>query len=470
MSKFNLKTSNKTVNRAGGEAYIQSDELSFISLLLTSFCKEQFYRSEENTNENIIELISKLDKEFVAKCAIFARNEFGMRSISHIVAGEIAKSVKGKDWPKRFFDKVVRRPDDITEILSYYLSNYGKPIPNSLKKGLGNSFDKFNEYQLAKYRGDKKGIHLIDAVNLIHPKVNENVQNAIKKLVGGTLKSTDTWEVELTKAGHAENTDLAKNKAWANLIKERKIGYFALLRNLRNIIEQSPEVLDEALKLLVDEKLISKSLVLPFRFLTAIQSIEELNGSGVSKTLVALNRAVDISLRNVPKFDGDTLVVLDVSGSMEGETQEIGSLFSAVLVKSNNADFITFSDDAQYRTLNPMDSTLTLAKSIAFTSGGTNFHSIFETANRKYDRIIILSDMQGWVDFNTPKTSFTDYKIRTNADPKVYSFDLQGYGDMQFPERNVFCLTGFSEKIFDVMKLLEEDKNALLNRIKEIEL
>ncbi|MDE1770632.1 MAG: hypothetical protein KGI28_08800, partial [Thaumarchaeota archaeon] len=45
------------------------------------------------------------------------------------------------------------------------------------------------------------------------------------------------------------------------LIKERKIGYFALLRNLRNISEQAPEIMNEALEMLVDEKLIKSSLV-----------------------------------------------------------------------------------------------------------------------------------------------------------------------------------------------------------------
>jgi hypothetical protein len=113
--------------------------------------------------------------------------------------------------------------------------------------------------------------------------------------------------------------------------------------------------------------------------------------------------------------------------------------------------------------------------------GGTNFHSIFDKAAVKYDRVIILSDMQGWMERtasfsfmntnNTPLSkTFTDYKKRTGADPKIFSFDLNGYGTLQFPENNVFCIAGFSEKIFDVMKLLEEDREALINKIEQIEL
>ena len=79
------------------------------------------------------------------------------------------------------------------------------------------------------------------------------------------MKSFDTWETELTKAGQAAETDEQKDElkkdAWTKLILEKKIGYFALLRNLRNIIEQAPEVLPQALELLMNENLIKKSLV-----------------------------------------------------------------------------------------------------------------------------------------------------------------------------------------------------------------
>ena len=241
------------------------------------------------------------------------------------------------------------------------------------------------------------------------------------------------------------------------------------MRNLRNILEQAPSVVDKACELLTDEKLIKKSLVLPFRFSTAIQEIEKLSSTKeVKKIIVAINKAVDISCNNVPKFDGETLVVLDVSGSMAGRPAEIGALFSSILIKSNFADFLTFSDNAQYRGVNPADSTLTIAKSMRFAAGGTNFRSIFKTAHKAYDRIIILSDMQGWIGNNTPTSDYEAYKKKYNCNPYIYSFDLAGHGSMQLPEHSpkVVMLAGFSDKIFDVMSLLEQDKKALINKIK----
>lgn len=487
MSRFNKVTTTKPIeNRAGGQAFKQTDKLAFASILLTNFLKDQFYRSADETLKELKTRIAGLsDKKFAAKAAIYARQEFGMRSVSHAVAGEIAAVVKGEEWTKSFFDKVVRRPDDMTEIVSYYAGQYGKPLPNSMKKGLAKAFTKFDDYSLAKYRGEGKDVSLVDLVNLVHPKGDEKFSATIKKLLKGELVNTETWEAQLSAAGQvAENAEEVlklKGKAWKALLSEDKLPYFALLRNLRNIIEQAPEVLDLALEKLVDRDAIKKSLVLPFRYTAAMREIEKLNGAESRKVLQALSKAVDISCDNIPKFPGRTLVVLDKSGSMEpswsGKSEEnspagIGSLFAALLAKSNNADFMMFADDTKMKSINPDDSTLSIAKAIRDDKfgGGTDFHIIFDRLKTKYDRIIILSDMQGWVGYHAPTKELEAYKKRTGADPKIYSFDLQGYGDMQFPADKVFCLAGFSDKIFGVMELLERDRNAMVHEIEKVEL
>lgn len=461
MSRFNQTVSTKTVNLAGGQSYTQSDKMQFASILLTSFLKDKFYESSNETIQRIDSLMNSIDPLFAAKAAVYARTVYGMRSVSHLVAARIARKVKGAEWSKNFFEKVVHRPDDMTEILSCYLQEK-LPVPNALKKGFAKAFEKFSPYQLAKYRMEGKGVSLVDIVNLVHPKSSEG----LAKLVRGELKSTDTWESKLTATkGDAEK----KADAWKDLIKEKKIGYFALLRNLRNILQQAPELIDDACVLLTDENLIKKSLILPFRFSTAYQELKK--ESGASKILGAISKACDISCQNVPEFSGRTLVVLDSSGSMAGKPAEIGSLFSAVLLKSNpNADFMLFSDRAEYVSVNPHDSTLTIASSIPFRSGGTNFHSILQTANKAYDRMIILSDMQGWMGYHTPMAEYHAYCQRFNVKTKIYSFDLNGYGSLQFPEANIYAFAGWSEKCFDILKVLEEDPNALITHIESVQL
>lgn len=292
-----------TTNLAGGRAFTQSPKEELVSILLTTTLGDQFYRDSDATIVRLKELVTATeDKQFVAKAAIYARTKAGMRSVSHLVAAELAHSVKGAEWTKRFFDRVVHRTDDVLEILACYIAAYQRPIPNSLKKGLGAALARFDEYQLAKYRRDSAELKLVDAINLIHPPHSE----PLRKLVRGELAPAETWETKLTQAGAAKVTEGAteeevaelKSAAWDELIASRKLGYFALLRNLRNILEQAPQCVDAALAMLVEERLIVKSLVLPFRYLTALDAVKESNLPRAGDALAALSDAADKSLAN----------------------------------------------------------------------------------------------------------------------------------------------------------------------------
>lgn len=474
MSRFNRPSrSTRIVNRAGGEAFEQDERLKLVSMLLTSFVKDQYYRSAGDTLEELNKLILDMrDKAFAARAAVYARNRFGMRSITHAAAVGVVNSVKDEEWVKYFVDNVIRRPDDATEIVAYHLTSYGKPLPNNLKKGIAMALTGFDEYQMAKYRGSGKSVSLVDLVNLTHPDHTE----AIGKLVNGTLSPANTWETKMTQAGQQasseEEKEEAKREAWANLVSTRKIGYFALLRNLRNILQDAPHVIPDALEMLADEKLIRKSLVLPFRYLTAMEALRSISGS--REVIAALGKALDIAVANVPTLDGKTAVIIDGSGSMgrffPGTALQTASIFGAVLYKSNDADIVMFSNEAGYLTLNPNDTTMTLAEQIgnAAPRGGTNFHAALNRLNRAYDRLVFLTDMQGWVRYNAPTKTLAQYEKRYSVHPHVYNIDLAGYGDMQFPQDRLYCLAGFSEKVFDVMELLETDRQALISEIERV--
>lgn len=466
MSKFNETKKNDVRNLAGGKAYKESNEMQLASLLLTSFGYDKHYQTEKEVFNQLDRLIALCDKEFVAKAIIYARKQFGMRTITHMASSILAKYVGGTEWGSRFFDKVVNRVDDMTEIVACHLSRKQK-LTNAMKKGFASALGRFDDYQLAKYKGENKSVKLVDLVNLVHPKETERNEGAIGRLVKGELKSFDTWESELSAVG--DDMD-AKKAVWNRLLDENKLGYFALLRNLRNIIQLNDETLKEkTLNALLNESAIKKSLVLPFRFSTAYDEMAKID----SDAMRAVSRACEIACANVPKLEGKTLVALDVSGSMSMcKVDEIASLFTAILLKSNNCDLMTFADYAEYRRVNPDDSVMTIKNAIKYSCGGTNFPSVFKNANKKYDRVILLSDMQSWMEsYYSPKHFYEEYKRRFNApDCKFYSFDLAGYGTMQMPQQDVYCLAGFSDKIFDIMKLVETDKNALINAIKAVEL
>ena len=490
MSRFNKSKQPvlpSVLNYEGTPAFPISPKLEMASILLTSFATDNFYRDANSMVMRLGDLIQK-EPEFAAKAAIFARNEFGMRSVTHIVATFIAKFIKGEQWTRPFFYNVVRRPDDITEIMSLYLSSYGKPIPNSLKDGMAKAINKFGRYELAKYRADDKQVSMVDIVNLTHPSTTSSVyigrsvsqmndnRDALELLVKDELRSTDTWESKLSNAGA---NDEMKKDAWVELIENNKLGYFALLRNLRNISQQSPEILDKALQQLIDKKRIRDSLVFPFRFLTAKRSVDN-----NPKIIAAIDDAIEISLSNIPKLPGKTLVAVDNSGSMSWSTRERGSdnspaeianLFGAALYKSqdlNTVDVISFGSDAKYIHLNPRDSLVTMCNHLNVNTGATYMHKIFSLMVRErkvYDRVIILSDMQAYGN-KQAYDEYNKYCKVLNVNPSLYSVDLQGYGTIQFPEKNVYSIAGFSEKIFSIMALFEEDRDALINTIESVSL
>ena len=290
MALFNLKQKwkRKTVNRAGGEAYRMDPQQELVSILLTSFAQDQFYRSAKKTYKELAVLLTKVSPAFAAKAAIFARREYGMRSITHVLAAELAPHASGKIWAKDFYTQIVKRPDDMLEIAAYYQAKEAKILPNAMKKGFAKAFDRFDGYQLAKYRGERSVIKLIDIVNLVHPVPTDKNSEALKALVEGTLRSRNTWESKLTTAGHrsdsAEQKAELKSQAWSELIRENKLGYFALLRNLRNIVLDAlplePDLLPLLIKQLTDARKIKRSLVMPFRYLAAEDALRSLEISG----------------------------------------------------------------------------------------------------------------------------------------------------------------------------------------------
>lgn len=468
MSHFNEKKQIGTTNLAGGKAYKESAQLQLVSLLLTSFGDDKYYQKAADIFDKLDNLIATCDKEFCAKAIVFARKQFGMRTITHYAASVLAKYIGGEAWAKDFFRAVVNRPDDMTEIIACHLNRRQK-ITNAMRKGFAEAFGIFDAYSLAKYKGENNVVKLVDVVNICHPKETEKNDGAITKLINGELKSFDTWESELSAVG---NDAEAKKAVWSRLLSENKLGYFALLRNLRNIISLGDvELKQTALSALLNENAIRKSLVLPFRFSTAYKELQSID----TDAMRYISRACELACSNVPKLPGKTLVALDVSGSMQS-VADIAALFAAVLVKSNDCDIITFAERAQYKFVNPDDSLMTIKDGLCFAGGGTNFSDIFNVADKKYDRIVLLSDMQAWMVTGwwgrsvSPSGAYNAYKHRFNPNCKMYSIDLAGYGTLQVPEKDVYCLAGFSEKIFDLMRYFEEDKDALLTAINSLTL
>ena len=153
-----------------------------------------------------------------------------LRHVPLLLARELMRTKEGRAQAKGLFPRVILRPDDITEFLAiYWKDNKDEPLAKQVKRWLGESFRKFDEYQLAKYNGGQKAVKLRDAIRITRPKPADADQAELwRKLVKGELATPDTWEVELSKGGD-------KKASWTRLLAEDKLGGLAMLRNIRNM-------------------------------------------------------------------------------------------------------------------------------------------------------------------------------------------------------------------------------------------
>lgn len=365
MAKFNDKKVAKQPtekNFMGEMAFKMEDKEELISTVMTTFLQDEYYEKESDKIKRIQELLKKVDPLFAAKLAIYARNEGNLRSVTHFVAADIAKYIGATPWAKRFYNKIVVRPDDMSDILSAYANINGmgqkdiKKIPNAIKRGFKTALERLDAYQLDKYKMKKRSISMVDLIRLFHPKGTEKNNEAFKRLINNEslegLYVTKIFEKQMTKAGHLtkgaseEEKINAKHDAISEVLANvNGMPIMNLLRNLRNIILYAPDKVDEACTQLRIKKKILNSRLLPFRFATAYNEIEKMDyetkkpstsiafESDVKKTtltrdefykyknniLDAIEDALQYSVQNIPELDGNVAVLIDHSGSVRGD-------------------------------------------------------------------------------------------------------------------------------------------------------
>jgi 60 kDa SS-A/Ro ribonucleoprotein len=511
-----------TTNYMGGKAFKQSPKEELVFAVITSFMESTYYESAEGRHDRItalVETVALTDPTFVAKLAVYNRKRFHMRSSTHAMLAAFARTHRGDSLVRQAIVGATERPDDLTEILALL----PKPIPNGVKRGVAAALVGFDEYSLGKYRGEGHKMSLIDAVNLTHPAGNGNV--GLAKLVKDELRSTDTWETKVSAAGGDEE---ATTEAWRELLEEGKLGYMAALRNLVNIAKTGEiSLANKVAELISDKERVRTSKQLPFRFLSAWGALEALEegktrhgkampfeSDNKAKAVVveplkqAVKAALGHSADNIPVLEGQTLILTDNSGSMRGDaggnsllsaysnpkTSDIANLFAALYwAKAKDTAVGTFGDKLLMpeltRDMDVFAAFKAIDKTAAEVGPGTEegvfvaFEKLLAD-KRKVARILIFSDQQvgegcswydtgrrgtgglrGGSDFNKLLQEYRTFSPET----VIYSVDLQGYGNKLFGD-GVFLLAGFSDRIFELMELLEQDKKALVRDIEAIEL
>lgn len=512
MARYNVKAKPTVVpvaNHNGGKGYQYDSKSELVAMLATGLDNKYYEKlgERETRLSNVIADVAKTDKTFVAKALVYARSVMGQRTVTHFGAVELAKVLAGDNLGSRFFSKrarkanaggIIFRLDDMLEIAACYQArNPGKQLSNAIKKGFKSALEAADEYELAKYQAKNRDLSLVDIVNLVHPKPSEKMAPVFAKLMKGELKQFNTVEDKNTKAGQEVAAKVkageitadeavavlneAKEDNFAELIETRKIGYLALLRNLRNILKTGAksEVISGACELLTDAKLIKQSLVFPHQIDLALEILLDEFGGKATPFIKALNTAYEIAIPNLTELfkTGRTAVVFDSSGSMsssirlanknQGSEDAIAkaALIAATLAKGIGADVYHFADHCAQIKFNPLDTVNTLKNQFLSKQGsvgyGTAFAGIMRTLDGKYDRVFVISDMQGG--------DMLDNKAYANT--HIYSVDICGYGTTMFkPGSKVYKIFGYSSDIYELIKKVEIDPQALIKEIEKIEI
>lgn len=499
--RFNkLKTIKQVVNHAGAAAYTLTPEMELYSAVVTASLQDQFYEKSTEKLERLRTLIAKNDPGFVARLAVYTRERMYLRSVPTVLTVELAKVHKGDNLVGKLTGRVIQRADEITEILAYYaVANERKEtkklnhLSKQLQKGLAVAFNKFDEYQFAKYNR-KTDITLKDALFIVHPKAKDDAQQALfNKIVEDNLDTPYTWETALSAAGQAKyDSEYAKKEAfkwvWTELIESGKLGYMAALRNVRNMLDYNVDTqyLKKVFQMLADKKAVMNAKQLPFRYLSAYREIKNIRHGYITELKRALEKALQTSVAHLKGFDEYTKVVIacDVSGSMQQPISakstvllyDIGLLL-AMLLQHKCKHVVTgmFGDSWKTVSMSPdnilgnIDEFYRREGEVGYSTNG--YLVLDDLINKRYvaDKIMLFTDGQLW-DSNTGNTSasnsmsakWTKYKqIAPNA--KLYLFNLAGYNTVPLDVRqdDVFLIAGWSDKIFGVLDAIDKGGDAI---------
>ena len=423
-----------------GAPAIKSNPLQALrrTVLACLLWEDGFYESGELVADRIARLVKEVYPPDVIELAMQARNHMKLRHVPLLLLREVCRAPRGfNDRIGRALTAVIQRPDEITEFLAIYWKDGRVPLTRQIKKGLGNAFRKFDAYQLAKYNRDG-AIKLRDALFMVHAKPANEAQAALwKQLVDGTLPAPDTWEVALS--GGAD-----KAETFERLIREGKLGYMALLKNLRNMADAgvSSKLIGDALQAGA-----AKAKALPFRYIAAARAVPAWEPM--------IDAAMMEAMGNMQRLPGRTFLLVDVSGSMDAALSAKSDLRRidaacalAILLRGICEDIQVATFSMRLAGVPPrqgmaLRDAIVQSQPHSSTYLGEALQAV--NASATYDRIIVITDEQSHDAVGGPKAGTRGYMLNVAT-----SENGVGFGHWT-------RITGFSEAVVQYIQQLEAE-------------
>jgi hypothetical protein len=348
--------------------------------------EKEFYEEGEDIAQRIQALASEVSLDTLASIAVEARHKMHLRHAPLMLLTLLCRPKAGGPLVSKTIEEVVSRADEPGELLAMYWKVYGedRPLSKQLKLGLALALRKFDAYALGKYNRAAT-VKLRDVLFLVHAKPKDEDQAALwKKLAENELESPDTWEVALSGGAN-------KRETFTRLLTDGKLGYLAVLRNLRNMTEAG-----------VDSGLIRNAIVarkgaqrvLPFRYVAAARACPQMEP--------AIDQALSEAIADLAPLPGRTAVMVDVSGSMNERLSAKSDMTrkdaAAALASIINGDVRMFSFADNVIELPPRRGMAGVDAIVRSQSGGTRLFDAVAAINQKvpYDRIIVITDEQAF--------------------------------------------------------------------------
>jgi hypothetical protein len=425
----------KIFTAEGGPAkHVNSEQALRRSVMSCLLWEKEFYEDGKSIADRITSNAADCSKEFVAALAVEARTVHGLRHAPLMLLLDLIR--RGGPGVADAVDGSIRRADEMGELVALYWKGGRKMLSRQMRVGLGRAFRRFSEYQLAKY--DRDGpVKLRDVLFMAHVKpADEEHAALLKRVADRTLETPDTWEVKLS--GGAD-----KKETFERLIREGKLGYLALLRNLRNMVDAGCD-LDQVKAAIVYRK--GADLVWPFRYVAAARAVPMLEPF--------IDQALCEAIATSPILPGKTFVLVDVSGSMDApmsgksDMKRIDAAAALASVINGDVRVFTFSNDLREvpprRGMAGVDAVIK-----SQPHSGTLLGSAVEGVNRLaggYDRLIVITDEQSHD--RVPDPAGKGYMINVASNKNGV-----GYGKWVH-------LDGFSEAIIRWIGEVENDRRA----------
>ena len=520
MGKFNTKTiravghgpivtataaTGTTFEGAPGYARDTKSEL-FLLAVANMVGENTFYESagaRDNRFSALVREVALADFDWLTRFARWLRSEANMRSASLVLAAEATKARldAGEPGSRTIINAVLQRADEPGEFIGYWQTHYGRKLPMPVKRGVADAAARlYNEKSYLKWDSDSRGLRFADVIQLAHVDPRGEWQSilfkyAIEQRLGieglevPAQLHTLRWNAQLrrlpTEEIHAAARDgsLAEmlagagvtweavpslvNGPWTRELWESIIpsmGYMALLRNLRNFDQAgvSDEAAAKVSARLADPDQVARSRQLPMRFLSAYRAAPSLRWA------YPLEKALDLSLANIPELAGRTLILIDTSGSMHSTFSKDGTLMRwdaatvfglALARRCAHADVVSYSNHGMRFELQPGESLLRAVERWKtggyFIGGGTNTAGAAQATFDRHDRVVILTDEQAGYGYGGDAGS-----VIPKAVP-LYTWNLAGYRMGHAaggPNRHTFG--GLTDKGFDMIPLLERGRDG----------